>query len=473
MRFAKLSDKPAAGANGLDLNEFFSDPRWKVVGDLIPDAIILVDFSGTIRYLNAAAESVNEIDRAMLTGRPLADLVKSSRINCSMLPDAFMDGKRLTLVVGTEGGGDILVSTRFVRKRAGEIDCFVIIQQNLEKLNKLSKPRGNINSLEASAGGTSGTFDYTDLIVSGEDFTQLVKRGMNALSMGSRMLLLGESGVGKSSLAKFLHQRSGPVTRPFVHVNCGSIPESLFESEMFGYERGSFTGASVGGKKGLIEAADGGILFLDEVGEIPLLCQAKILQFLETGMLQKVGSTASKKLNVKVISATNRDLKTMIAEGKFRMDLFYRLAVVAFTVPPLRERRDLIPPLLDRFLTEMNARRPSPLILDQACRNRLYEYSYPGNVRQLQNVVEYLAVVCDGLAGVTDLPDELKEVSLLSMPHRSLQSTDDIAVPHDLRAAVKQFEANLIDGAIQRTGSKRKAAELLCVDIATIVRKSR
>jgi len=147
----------------------------------------------------------------------------------------------------------------------------------------------------------------------------LLDRGLRTLLLGSRLLLLGESGVGKTEFARLLHRRSGNPSRPFIHVNCGSIPETLFESEMFGYERGSFTGALAKGKRGLVEAADGGILFLDEVAEIPLPSQAKMLQFLEEGGVQRVGATEIKRLHVQVVTATNRNLHKMVADGLFRL----------------------------------------------------------------------------------------------------------------------------------------------------------
>jgi transcriptional regulator with PAS, ATPase and Fis domain len=236
---------------------------------------------------------------------------------------------------------------------------------------------------------------------------------------------------------------------------------------MFGYERGSFTGALAKGKRGLVETADGGILFLDEVGEIPLSLQAKMLQFLEEGGVQRVGGTEVRRLRVQVISATNRDLGKMVAEGAFRKDLYYRLGVVTLRLPPLRDCPKLTDELIDRFCNDVSRRRGSPLRLDRNCRQILRSHSFPGNIRELQNVIEHLAVVCDSTVRQEDIS-------------AAVERTPDpevlppiIAANETLRASVRRFEGRLILDAIAKTGSKRKAAELLGVDVATIVRKSR
>jgi transcriptional regulator with PAS, ATPase and Fis domain len=330
-----------------------------------------------------------------------------------------------------------------------------------------------------SAGAGAAGVPEDDPIIVGKATTTIVEHGLRALAMNIRLLILGESGGGKTELARLLHRRSGSAVRPFVRVNCGAIPDTLFESEMFGYERGAFTGASSKGKKGLIEAAEGGILFLDEIGEIPLHCQAKILQMLEDGVIQRVGSTVSRRIRLQIIAATNRDLMSLVEEGRFRRDLYYRLSVVTLVLPPLRERRELIPPLLERFLAKVNRRRDIALTLDPGCRRHLYEYAYPGNVRELQNIIEYLGVVCDQVATEADLPLAQRQhpaggssgPEAARMPQ--MPDSADFPAGFSLRETVKHYESSLIDAAIQKTGSKRKAADLLGVDIATIVRKSR
>ncbi len=211
------------------------------------------------------------------------------------------------------------------------------------------------------------------------------------------MLLTGESGTGKTELARRLRDlvSGGSTTMPFVHVNCGSIPESLFESEMFGYEPGAFTGAAARGKTGYVEAAENGVLFLDEIGEIPLPMQAKLLTFLEDGTFMRVGSPVRRRARIKIISATNRHLPEMIEAGTFRRDLYYRLAVVSLECPPLRGRRELVRAIGEAFLKRINREREPSLSLAPALWEALLDHDWPGNIRELSNVLEHVAAVAD------------------------------------------------------------------------------
>jgi transcriptional regulator with PAS, ATPase and Fis domain len=448
---------------------------------MMPDGVILVDRSGIIRYINAAAESITETARQTVVGQPLLSFVAETRLQFADLMDIFLRGGRVNKVISDQEGRSYALSTRSHRQGNGESNCFLILLRNLSVLRKIaSAGEGDgIVGLRAPQPGEGGRTERDPVIV-GEATSTMLERGLRAMSMGSRLLILGESGVGKSELARMLHRRSGSAGRPFVHVNCGSIPESLFESEMFGYERGSFTGALAKGKKGLIEAADGGTLFLDEIGEVPLHCQAKILQVLEEGLVQRVGATAPRKLHLQIVTATNRDLAQLVAEGCFRRDLFYRLSVVTLHLAPLWQRPELIPPLIERFLVDVNRRRAVPLKIDAGCRARLQTYSFPGNIRELENIVEYLAVVCDAVATAADLP--LAETAGVAPPQpapvhveESVEPATPVALPSgfNLREAVRRYESQLIETAIKSVGSKRRAAELLGVDIATIVRKSK
>ncbi|MFZ3285435.1 MAG: sigma 54-interacting transcriptional regulator [Telluria sp.] len=482
MKFVSATDSYALSAEGPAFDTFLNDERLDIFADLLPDGIVLIDQRGMVRAMNAAAESINEVLRAVVVGQPLSEFVKRSRLDCEAVLKAFADGARITQVVPDGHGRRYLFSTRSSRQRNGEIRCFLLVQRNLDVLTKLAASNGAAQHHfgQLTNGAERAPLTEQDTVVTGKATAELVERGLRAMRIGSRLLLLGESGVGKTALAKLLHQRASGPERPFIHVNCGSIPESLFESEMFGYERGSFTGASNRGKRGLIEGADGGTLFLDEVGEIPLPTQAKMLQVLEEGMVQRVGATAPIRLKLQIIAATNRDLNQLVKEGRFRRDLFYRLSVITLTLPPLRERRDMLASLLDKFLNAMNRRRPTPLRIDDACRLQLEQYDYPGNVRELQNVVEHLAVVCDEVASAADLPFAPCQGAVAAAPVDSVlaqivEAAGSIAISEQsfaLRDAVKRYEVRIIEEAIRRTGSKRKAAELLQVDIATVVRKS-
>lgn len=230
------------------------------------------------------------------------------------------------------------------------------------------------------------------------------------------ILITGETGTGKELIARAIHEQSARNKYPFVAINCSSIPESLFESELFGYEEGSFTGAKRGGKIGRIEMAQGGTLFLDELGEMPLAAQPKLLRVLQEYELERVGSTKKIQLDIRVIAATNKTLPKMLADGRFREDLFYRISVINLTLPALRERKEDILPIAYHYLDKLKGRLESPLTtLSPEVEEVLSSYPWPGNIRELQNVIEYAANLCESsVLTLADLPDSMKKKALIA-----------------------------------------------------------
>jgi two-component system response regulator PilR (NtrC family) len=277
----------------------------------------------------------------------------------------------------------------------------------------------------------------------------------------TNVLITGESGTGKEVVAKAIHYNGPLKDRPFVTVNCGAIPESLMESEMFGHKKGSFTGA-IADKAGLFEVADGGSLFLDEVGELPLTIQVKLLRAIQERVIRRVGGTEDMKVDVRIIAATNRDLEEMVKEGTFRQDLYYRLNVINITTPPLRDRPDDIPLLAAHFLKKYNERLGKSIqgISDEAM-DMLRKYDYPGNVRELENIIER-TVALEG--GATILPESLPP--FVNTPSgRKVASANEIEVTQeglDLDKVMGQIEKELLIKAIHAAGGvKKKAAKLL------------
>jgi len=280
------------------------------------------------------------------------------------------------------------------------------------------------------------------------------------------VLLLGESGAGKEKVAEYIHQYSDRVSAPFVVVDCGTLGESLIESELFGHEKGAFTGA-VSRKKGLFEIANGGTLFIDEIGELPLPLQTKLLRVLETGMIRRLGGTEYQKVNVRVIAATNRDMKSMVAGGQFRQDLYYRLSAFPVTVPSLRDRKDDIAVLAEYFLAaipEGDRHLPlSPEVIES-----LMAYDYPGNIRELRNVIERASILAfnDALRPEHIVFDETD--SNERSPQDSLYHGGD---PESLITRSGRLdEKSVLETLKQSNGHRGQAAKILGVSERTLYR---
>jgi two-component system NtrC family response regulator len=269
-------------------------------------------------------------------------------------------------------------------------------------------------------------FSFDAMIAGSRAMRDVAELAARVAQSDTTVLLQGESGTGKELLAKAIHLHGARKHGPFVPVNCAAIPEALLESELFGHRRGAFTGA-VADKQGKVEAADGGTLFLDEIGEFPLVMQAKVLRLLQEREIDKVGDPKPRRVDIRVIAATNRDLQKMVADGTFRDDLYYRLAVVPVRVPPLRERTDDIPLLVEHFLAKHGARlgrTPVPAV-DKRVYEALNVYLWPGNVRELENVVERALVLDrDGVIGVDDLPEAMRGVER-RFGHARVELPDD------------------------------------------------
>lgn len=285
----------------------------------------------------------------------------------------------------------------------------------------------------------------------------------------SSVMLTGEPGVGKEVLARYIHQNSARRDQPFVPVNCSAIPSELMESEFFGYERGSFTGADRSGKPGLFELADHGTLFLDEIGELPLLLQPKLLRVLDSGEFRRVGGHATLQTDVRIIAATNRDLRKMVAQGLFREDLFYRLNIIPMRIPPLRERREDILVLADQFLDNYNRKYDTNKKLSMQAQDYLTAYPWPGNIRELKNLIERLATV--SRSDIISLKGPIGEEDPLAVPEAEAPA-DGVEPLVPLAQAAAEFQKSYIRKALDRCGGNvTQAARLLGVHRSALYRK--
>ncbi len=362
------------------------------------------------------------------------------------------------------------VDTAVEAMKAGATDYMIKplrSEELLQRLTQIADLRGLRGENEALRKLVVGRSDDRCPSVSAS-MKQLDRLITKVAPTDSTVLITGESGTGKGVIARSIHQQSQRASAPFIPVNCGAIPENLMESELFGHTRGAFTGADRA-RKGLFLEADRGTIFLDEIGELPLELQVKLLHVLEAREVRPLGSEQVRKINVRIIAATNRDLKQMVSEGRFREDLFFRISGFHVTVPPLRERRDDIPALI-RYLLARGGDRfgvQGKLSLDSEAEELLVGYDWPGNVRELENVLQRATILAeDGRITVADLP-----------PNITPSSPAGAAAPAStgrglLREQVRDFEHSLIVRAIEDcAGDRRQAAQRLGIGLSSLYRK--
>ncbi len=309
----------------------------------------------------------------------------------------------------------------------------------------------------------SGAFER--LIGSSQAFVHIQNLIKRVADSPTPILITGETGTGKELVARSFHEQSRRNKYPFVAINCSSIPENLFESELFGYEEGSFTGAKKGGKMGRIEMAQGGTLFLDELGEMPLSVQPKLLRVLQEYELERVGSTKKIHLDIRIVAATNRDLREMIKEGKFREDLFYRISVINVKLPPLRERKEDIIPISLSYLERLKTKMTTPLCkISSEAEQAFLSYSWPGNIRELQNVVEYAANLCDSdTLTFSDLPEHMR--GLEERP--AVEKQKEAPLPDSQEKQILE----LLSAYGHTLEGKKKIAAELRISLRTLYRK--
>ena len=308
---------------------------------------------------------------------------------------------------------------------------------------------------------------FEQMAGSGPGMRRVIELIVKVAPTDSTVLLLGESGTGKELLANAVHRLSPRRDKPFIAINCAALPENLLESEMFGHVKGSFTGAEAD-KRGFFEEADGGSIFLDEVGDMSPATQAKILRVLQNGEMRAVGSVTSKRVDVRVIAATNRDLAEDVRERRFREDLYFRLNVIQIRIPPLRERPDALPSLVGHFLDRFNARFGKDIHdIDEAAQVLLRNYRYPGNVRELENIIAHAVILCDGQTITpADLPDSIRQgvAPRLALPDHASGHTPTL----------QQMEEQLIRTTLQQVeGNQTEAAKRLGISRSTLWRKTK
>jgi len=432
--------------------------------DSVQEAIEVADRNGVIKYVNPAFTRITGIPESERVGQNIFDASPDGA-----LATALRTGRSVTGFRTTVGGSNAeVISNAAPIMIDGQMEGVVVVFQHftdiMKLMDELRQSSTIIENLSDKFGQvTTSKYSFVDILGTSAELRRCIQLAERAARSNSTVLLLGESGTGKELFAHAIHNASPRREKPFIKVNCAAIPETLLESEFFGYAKGAFTGA-VKSKIGKFELANGGTIFLDEIGDMNLNLQGKLLRVLQEMEFERVGGNQTIRVDVRVIAATNRNLRDLIRQGKFREDLYYRLNVVEITVPPLRMRKDDLPVLVNNLIVKLNRKLGKKVKgLSRDAEEVLFSYDWPGNVRELENVIERVMVTVD--EDILTKKHLIQHVSQFKSP----MERDIELIPID------QMEQLLIKKAMAKYGStvegKRRAAQALNISLATLYNK--
>jgi len=441
------------------MNETPKDLRFfKVILSSIADGVFTVDSNRIITSFNPAAEKITGIPASKAVGKRCQDVFHSDI--CERCP------LKKTLKTGVEAiDQPVNIINHLGDKVPISISTAVLKDDNGEILGAVETFR-DLSALEHLRKELNKNYSFEDIISRSPEIHKLFAILPDIAESESTVLIQGPSGSGKEMFARAIHNLSPRKDKNHVIINCGTLPIQLFESELFGYVKGAFTDARKD-KEGKISVAEGGTVFFDEIGELPMSTQVKLLRLLQQREYEPVGGTSIRKANIRIIAATNRDLKELVAQGKFRDDLYFRIAVVKIELPSLRERREDIPYLVDHFIEKFNARRGKKIIsISPDVMDILLRYDFPGNIRELENIIEYGFVVCKGsIIQVEHLPAELFD--------SSKEITSPIKPGHDVVGKAIDEHSRIKAVLLKHAGRIGEAAEELGIHRTTLWRKIR
>lgn len=425
------------------------------------NGMVAIDVLSNIQHINKAAERLIGVHLEEAIGKKIVDIIPDVNLTTVMQTGVAEPIQRITL-----GQTTVLVNRNPVISKGkiiGAVGIFQDISQIEPIFNRFNYP-GALDLSEEFVSERKGPDKEplpANYIYQSASMKKNIETAVKVAQVDTSVLILGESGVGKEQVVKFIHEASNRAAKPFVKVNCASIPANLIESELFGYEGGAFTGANKEGRPGLFETAEGGTLFLDEIGELPIEMQPKLLRVLQEGEILRIGGRKPIKLDVRIIAATNRDIENLVRDGKFREDLFYRLNVISIRIPPLRERKEEIPALIYHFLKKYNLKHDKHMSISSQLTERLVCCEWRGNIRELENTIERMVVLSGrDLIDVDFITDD----GYQCITHKEPNSLK-------LRDALEKAERDIIESVYKRCRSTRKAAQMLGVCQSTIVKK--
>lgn len=449
--------------------------QFKTIFHSSSDGIWVCDGKGVVININKASETLNGIRAADVIGHNIKDLVARKIFDQSVTTRVLGTGRRQTVMQHIAKTGKYLLSTGTPSlAEDGSIVLIVVNERDMTELNTLRQEfeesqQAREKYRQELSGISLLTLERNEIIAESAAMRRILQMSLKLSQIGaSNILILGESGTGKGLLAKFIHKNSSRNKQPLVEINCAALPENLLEAELFGYEKGAFTGADDKGKIGLFELAQGGTLFLDEIGDMPLPLQAKLLKYLDNQEIRRVGGTHSIKVECATIAATNKDVLGLVGEKLFRKDLYYRLNSFILQIPPLRERRDDVAGLIRFYLGEANRNYKCAKTISPRALRCLLDYRFPGNVRELRNILENAVVMSNG--------DQIEEFILDSV---SVTSTGDLFGNRafytdgnqDLATKMQAYERELLLEAKKHCRTTREVARELGISQPSVVRK--
>ncbi len=435
----------------------------------LQDDILVTNTDGIILKVSDATGEIYNVNSEDMIGKSVYDLEKEGVFSPLLTPLVIKEKKKITLVQTSKEGKKLLVTGIPVFQEDGELVRIVSYSHDVTELLNMKKylldMEDEMERVKSELDLLRSRHYYSEgIIATSDEMKRVLQVALQVADVDVNVLLLGESGVGKSHIAKFIHNKSQRKGGPFIEVNCGAIPESLFEAEFFGYEPGSFTGADRKGKVGLAELAEGGTLFLDEIGELSLPNQVKILKFIQEKHYYRVGGTKARKVDFRVLAATNKDLEAAVEERAFREDLFFRLNVVPIIIPPLRERTADIMTMIEYFVNHFSEKYNRERRLDEGVLHQLLIQEWKGNVRELMNLIERLIVT-----------SSKQLIEMENLPHRYIKHTGEITSFEQngtsLRDILEGVEAQVVRRAREIHKTTTQMAQNLGISQPSVVRK--
>lgn len=439
--------------------------------DTISDGLYITDKNGITLAVNSMYENLTSLKAQDLLGKNVSALVEQGVFDLALNGEVVRTKKMATAVQVNSKKRKVILVAHPVFDYDDDVELVVTYVRDIALVSQLKNQTSAqlqlIDSL--SAGGLSRKNPSLYLEPKSRIMKELFGQVRKIAKTDATVLCLGETGVGKGVMVRELHKQSNRKNRPLVTIDCTCIPENLIESELFGYAPGAFSGAAPKGKPGLFEMADKGTLFLDEIGDLPLSLQGRLLRVLQEGEIQRIGATAAKKIDVRIIAATNRDLVQEVNKGSFRCDLFYRLFVAVIQIPPLRERKEDQLELIAFYVNQFNTRYKRRVRLSAMAEEAMLNYTWPGNLRELENLIHSLVVSCDNdMVQLADLPCHMLETTK-SYGASGVEFKD--VKGQSFKEIIRQFEVYILKEAVSVHGSISEAAKALGVNRSTIFRK--